>query len=116
MSDRDRALESIDRATRGREITSAIGKGRRAMLEAIRSRLAGILDGTVGHERHCECECGTPWDTGKVAGIARELRAVIQELDDLPEEGGGSEVERIAAEREARRLQAEREATGPAGD
>jgi hypothetical protein len=87
-------------------VAGALANGRRATLEAIRDRLAAILDGTEGHERHCECECGTPWDAGKSAGIARELRAVIAELDDLPEEGGGSEVDRIQAEREARRQQA----------
>lgn len=87
-------------------ISDSIASGRRATLEAIRDRLAGILDGTVGHRPGCECECAAPWDTGKVAGVAKELREVIRELDDLPNEGGGSEVERIAAEREKRRRQA----------
>jgi hypothetical protein len=95
-------------------VEEAIGVGRRETLEAIRRRLAQILDGTVGHKRGCECECGMPWDTGKVAAIARELREVVRELDDLPTKSGGSEVERIQSEREARRLQAEREATGAA--
>lgn len=90
------------------KVAASLAQGRRATLEAIRNSLAGILDGTVGHVRGCECECGTPWDTGKVAGIARELRAVVQELDDLPTDSGGSEVERIQAERAERREQAAR--------
>ncbi len=87
-------------------VTTALGSGRRAILLALRRRLAGIMDGTVGHERGCDCQCGAPWDTGKVAAISRELRDIVRELDDLPEQGGGSEVDRIQAEREARRLQA----------
>ncbi len=91
--------------------TVAMAVGRRAKLEAMRDLLAGILDGTEGHRRHCECECGTPWDAAKVAPVARELREVIRELDDLPTSDGGSEVERIQREREDRRRQAEAEAT-----
>jgi hypothetical protein len=90
-------------------VTAVLGSGRRAILIALRRRLAGILDGSVGHERGCDCECGAPFDAGKIAPIVRELRAVIAELDDLPEEGGGSEVERVKAEREARRQQARAE-------
>ena len=97
-------------------VEGALAGGRRETLEAVRLRLARILDGTAGHRRSCECECGAPWDTGKVAAVARELREVVRELDDLPEESGGSEVDRIAREREARRLQAEREAKGEAGE
>ncbi len=97
-------------------VEDALKGGRRETLEAIRLRLARILDGSVGHRRGGECECREPGDTGKVAALARELREVVRELDDLPEESGGSEVDRIASEREARRLQAEREAAGEAGE
>ena len=97
-------------------VETAIKVSRRETLEAIRRRLAQILDGSAGHKRGCDCECGMPWDTGKVAAIARELREVVRELDDLPGESGGSELDTIQAEREARRLQAEREATGEAWD
>lgn len=90
-------------------VAGALESGRRATLLAIRARLAAILDGSAGHERGCECECGAPFDAGKIAPIARELRAVVAELDDLPEEGGGSDVDRIQTEREARRLQARAE-------
>jgi hypothetical protein len=95
-------------------VKSALASGRRATLAALRDRLAGILDGTVGHHRHCECECGVPWDTGKVAAIARELREVVRELDDLPGETGGTDFDRIQAERAERRAQAEAEAEGRA--
>lgn len=94
---------------------SALASGRRHTLAALRDRLAGILDGSVGHRRHCGCECGVPWDTGKVAGIARELREVVRELDDLPGETGGTDFDRIQREREDRRRQAEAEAEGRAG-
>lgn len=97
-------------------VEDAVKSGRRAMLEAIRDRLVQVMDGTAGHQVGCECECGAPWDTGKLAGLARELREVIRELDDLPEQSGGTEVERIQSERESRRLQAEREDQGQAGE
>ena len=101
---------TIDNMTRGREVVASLASGRRATLAALRDRLAGILDGTVGHKCHCECECGVPWDTGKVAAIARELREVVRELDDLPGETGGTDFDRIQAERAERRAQAEAEA------
>ncbi len=108
---------TFDPEGRGDEVSviQAMGSGRRAILLALRRRLAGILDGTVGHERGCDCQCGAPWDTGKVAAISRELRDIVRELDDLPEQGGGSEVDRIQTEREARRLAA-REANEGQGE
>jgi hypothetical protein len=99
-----------DEAAPASPVKTALASGRRATLAALRDRLAGILDGTVGHHRHCECECGVPWDTGKVAAIARELRETVRELDDLPGETGGTEVDHIQAERERRRAEAEAEA------
>jgi hypothetical protein len=93
--------------TNGNPLEESIGSGRRVTLLALRTRLAMILDGSLGHNRHCECECGVPWDTGKVAGISRELREVIRELDDLPNESGGAEVASIAAQREKRRKEAQ---------
>lgn len=88
-------------------VRGALAKGRRAILEALARQLTDILVGAAGHKRGCECECGTPWDAGKVAGISRELREVLRELEDLPNEGGGSEVASIQAQREKRRQQAE---------
>lgn len=88
-------------------VTDAIGQSRRAALEAIRYRLARILDGAAGHTPGCECECGAPFDAKAVAPISRELREVLAQLDDLPEQGGGSEVASIAAQREKRRQQAQ---------
>lgn len=101
----------MDPLTNGNPLEESIPKGRRVVLLALRTRLAQILDGSLGHERGCECECGVPWDTGKVAAISRELREVSRELDDLPEEDGGSEIASIAAQRQKRREQAEAEAT-----
>lgn len=97
-------------------VEDAVKSGRRAMLEAIRDRLVQVMDGSAGHAIGCECECGAPWDTGKLASLARELREVIRELDDLPEESGGTELERIERERAARRREAESEGAGPPGE
>lgn len=93
-------------------VGEALSRGRRVTLEAIRDHLASILDGGSGHEPGCDCECGTPWDAGKSAGIARELRAVMLELDNFPQEGGGSEFDSVQREREERRLRAQAEAEG----
>lgn len=96
---------------RGNPLEEAIPNGRRPMLVALRRRLAGILDGSIGHKRGCECECGVPWDTGKVAGISRELRETMRELEELPETGSGeSELDRARAAREERRAEAARNA------
>ena len=92
-------------------VTDSLGQSRRATLEAIRYRLARILDGAAGHTPGCECECGAPFDAKAVAPIARELREVLAQLDDLPEQGGGSEVASIAAQRAKRRAEAARNAT-----
>lgn len=92
-------------------VGDSLGAGRRATLLALRRRLAEILDGAAGHMPGCDCECGAPWDAGKVATISRELREIVRELDDLPNEDGGSEVASIAAQREKRRAAAKANAT-----
>ena len=92
--------------TNGNPVEESTREGRRATLLALRLRLAKILDGSLGHDRGCGCECGMPWDTGKVATISRELREVVRELDDLPNDGGGTEVDRLKTEREERQRQA----------
>lgn len=110
---RERVLELAPLLAREADtVSGAVVRGRRAMLEAIRDRLAAIMDGRAGHEIGCPCECGAPFDGGKLAGIARELRLVLVELDNLPQEGGGSQVDQLAAEREQRRREAEAEAAG----
>lgn len=106
----------MDPLTNGNPLQEAISSGRRSTLTALRLRLAMILDGSLGHDRSCECECGVPWDTGKVAAISRELRETVRELDDLPGETGGTELDRIQAERAERRAQAEAEATRGPGE
>jgi hypothetical protein len=100
----------MDPLTNGNPVEESLASGRRVTLLALRRRLAMILDGSLGHERGCECECGMPWDTGKVAAISRELREVVRELDDLPNEDGGSEVADIRTAREKRRQQAQNNA------
>jgi hypothetical protein len=102
----------VEALTNGNPVTESITQGRRQILLALRTRLAGILDGSLGHERGCECECGMPWDTGKVAAISRELREVSRELDDLPIADGGSNIASIADEREKRRQAAQAAAEG----
>ena len=88
-------------------VRGALASGRRAVLEALARQISNILVGAAGHKRGCECECGQPFDAGKVAALSRELREVMKELDDLPTGEGGGEIDRIQAEREERRQQAE---------
>jgi hypothetical protein len=88
-------------------VSDATSEGRRATLEAIRDRLAKMLDGAAGHEPGCPCECGAAYDVRAMAPISKELREVMQQLDDLPNENGESEVGDIAAQREKRRQQAQ---------
>ncbi|MCZ7413069.1 hypothetical protein [Streptomyces sp. WMMC897] len=70
---------------------AAAGGDRRAVLEAIRNRLAEELDDAEG---------------AQAASVAKELRAVMAELNALP---GGKEVsplDELTARREARRADA----------
>lgn len=87
-------------------VSDAVSEGRRATLEALRLRLAAIVDGAAGHESGCLCECGAAYDVRAMAPLAKELREVLAELDDLPEESGVSEVGDIAAQRKKRRDEA----------
>jgi hypothetical protein len=80
--------------------------GRREMLEAIRDRLAGFLDGDIGHKRNCECECGVPPDLRTVPTLAKELREIVREIDELPVALEGSELDEITAARRARQAEA----------
>lgn len=91
-------------------VSDASSEGRRATLEAIRFRLAKMLDGAAGHEPGCMCECGAAYDVRAMAPISKELREVMEQLDDLPNEEGGSEVGDIAAQRQKRRDEAARNA------
>jgi len=91
-------------------VSDATTQGRRATLEALRLRLAAILDGAAGHESGCLCECGAAYDVRAMAPLAKELREVLGELDDLPAESEGSEVGDIAAQRAKRRDEAARNA------
>lgn len=78
---------------------------RRASLVAIRDRLADEMDDVTWqkHKAECRCLCGMG-DGRTLVNLAKELRTVIAEIDELP---GG--VERRSksdelADRRARRL------------
>src|SRR4051812_41948930 len=72
----------------------------RESLEAIRDRLAAETDDTrwAKHKAICECECGMG-DGRVLVALAKELRAVIDAIEALPEERGDSKLDRIAAGR-----------------
>lgn len=80
--------------------------GRREILEAIRDRLAGFLDGDIGHRRGCECECGVPPDLRTVPALAKELREIVREIDELPTTLEGSVLDEINAQRQRRQSEA----------
>jgi hypothetical protein len=84
------------------KVAESLPAGRRAALEAIRNRLALELDGDAGHRRGCECKCGVPPDARTVPTLAKELREVIREIDDLPEQTGETELDQLAALRTQR--------------
>jgi hypothetical protein len=71
---------------------------RRESLEAIRDRLAEEANDTrwATHKSECHCVCGMG-DGRLMVAIAKELRAVIAELDALPVAKEVSELDRNAA-------------------
>lgn len=58
------------------------GPSRREVLVELRDRLAAELD--ASHRPGCACECGPVGDGRILAGLSKELRAVVAELDALP--------------------------------
>lgn len=77
--------------------------GRRASLEAIRDRLAAETNDTLWqrHKEECECFCGMG-DGRLLVAIVKELRAVIAELETLPNAAETSTSDQLAARRAAR--------------
>lgn len=74
------------------DLIGAVESGdRRTALEAIRDRLAVELDGAEGRD---------------AAGIAKELRATIAELESLPGGKAVSAVDELSARRAERRADA----------
>lgn len=75
------------------DLAAEAAKGRRAGLVALRDLLATQLsDG--GHIVGCSCDCGIAADGRIVATLAKQLAAVMAELDALPgvPEGEASKV------------------------
>lgn len=75
------------------DLVNAVSGDKRAALEAIRDRLANELLTARGQS---------------AAAVAKELRAVIDELDSLPDGREESTVDQLNARREARRAEAAR--------
>lgn len=73
------------------DMTGAVAGGRRSALEAIRDKLAGELEDAEGRD---------------AAPLAKELRAVINEIEKLPGGKEVSAVDDLSARRAARRADA----------
>lgn len=71
---------------------------RLASLVALRDRLAFETDDTLWakHKRECNCQCGMG-DGRLLVALVKELRAVIAEIDSLPEREGRSKLDDIVA-------------------
>lgn len=93
----------MDDYERPAPVSAAAGTGRRGLLEAIRDRLAAEMDGRAGHRRVCDCRCGVPPDARTVPTLAKELREIVRELDELPVVGGKSKLDELTAARQRRR-------------
>lgn len=93
----------MDEFARPAKVTEAAGTGRRSLLEAIRDRLANELDGRAGHRGACECRCGVPPDARTIPTLAKELREIVREIDELPEVGKRSKLDELAEQRRKRR-------------
>lgn len=82
----------------------------RQALDALRDRLAQVLDGDVGHRRGCQCECGVPPDMRTVPSTAQQYREVLKDLAEMPVTTGVSQLDELQAIRAARQAQARAEA------
>ena len=84
-------------------LSDAVSSGdRRAALEALRDRLAVEVE-RVAEEGFCTtCKRGS----SSIAPLAKQLRDVIGELDQLPVVEDGSVVDDLASRRAARRAAA----------
>jgi hypothetical protein len=58
------------------------GPTRRETLLALREKLLSALADM--HKPGCPCECGPAPDARQLAALAREIRAVVAEIDALP--------------------------------
>ena len=76
-------------------------------LTAIRDRLAGETDDTLWsrHKEECSCVCGMG-DGRLLVALVKELRAVLLEIDEMPESRQESASDELAARRAARRAAA----------
>jgi len=80
-------------------LSTVVTRGdRRQSLQALRDRLAEEANDTrwARHKSECHCVCGMG-DGRLMVAIARELRAVIAELDGLPVSEGASALDLNAA-------------------
>ena len=65
---------------------------------AIRDRLAAETDDLKWskHKRECNCQCGMA-DIRALVALSKELREVMAKLEALPDKGGRSDLDLIAA-------------------
>lgn len=83
------------------DVQEVVQRGDRpSTLRVLRNRLAEELDEERAalHRRECSCTCGMG-DGRVVVAIIKELRAVVEELDQLPMDEEESRLDAIAAAR-----------------
>lgn len=78
-------------------IEAAESGDRRRALESLRDLLAAAME-PVGHKADCACECGHDPLPSELARNAAQFRAVLLEIEKLPQAKGATPLDQIEAD------------------